>query len=122
MKRFWNWVRNADEGRTLYLEGVIAETSWFEDDVTPALFKKDLMAGSGPVTIWVNSPGGDCVAASQIYSMLMDYPDDVIVKIDGIAASAASVVAMAGSRVMMAPTSLMMIHNVRPDRVLLKVA
>ena len=111
MKKFWNWVRNTDESRTLYLEGVIAETSWFEDDVTPALFKKDLMAGNGPITVWVNSPGGDCVAASQIYNMLMDYPSDVTVKIDGIAASAASVIAMAGSRVLMSPTSLMMIHN-----------
>jgi len=111
VKQFWNWVRNTDESRTLHLEGVIAETSWFEDDVTPAAFKKDLMAGSGPITVWVNSPGGDCVAASQIYNMLMDYPGDVMVKVDGIAASAASVIAMAGSRVFMSPTSLMMIHN-----------
>ncbi len=111
MKKFWNWVRNTDESRTLHLEGVIAESSWFEDDITPALFKKDLMAGNGPITVWVNSPGGDCVAASQIYNMLMDYPGDVTVKVDGIAASAASVIAMAGSRVLMSPTSLMMIHN-----------
>ncbi len=111
MKKFWNWVRNTDESRALHLEGVIAENSWFEDEVTPAVFKKELMAGSGPITVWVNSPGGDCVAASQIYNMLMDYPDDVTVKVDGIAASAASVIAMAGSRVLMSPTSLMMIHN-----------
>jgi ATP-dependent Clp protease protease subunit len=111
VKKFWNWVRNADNGRTLYLEGVIAESSWFEDDVTPAVFKKDLTSGSGPITVWINSPGGDCVAASQIYNMLMDYPGDVTVKVDGIAASAASVIAMAGSRVLMSPTSLMMIHN-----------
>ena len=51
------------------------------------------------------------MAASQIYAMLMDYPHDVTVKIDGIAASAASVIAMAGTKVLMAPTSLMMIHN-----------
>lgn len=108
---FWSWVRNTDENRTLRLEGVIAETSWFEDDVTPTAFKKDLMAGSGPITVWINSPGGDCVAASQIYTMLMEYPGDVSVKIDGIAASAASVIAMAGSRVLMSPTSLMMLHN-----------
>ena len=63
------------------------------------------------MTIWINSPGGDCIAASQIYSMLMDYKDDVTVKIDGIAASAASVIAMAGTKVLMAPTSLLMIHN-----------
>ncbi len=75
------------------------------------MFRDELFAGSGPVTIWINSPGGDCVAASQIYSMLMDYKDDVTVKIDGIAASAASVIAMAGTTVLMAPTALMMIHN-----------
>ena len=111
VKYFWNWVRDTDESRTLFLEGVIAETSWFEDDVTPALFKKDLMAGRGPITVWINSPGGDCVAASQIYGMLMEYPADVTIKVDGIAASAASVIAMAGTRVLMSPTSLMMVHN-----------
>ena len=75
------------------------------------MFRDELFAGSGPVTIWLNSPGGDCIAASQIYSMLMDYKGDVTVKIDGIAASAASVIAMAGTKVLMAPTSLLMIHN-----------
>ncbi|MDL2205785.1 Clp protease ClpP [Eubacteriales bacterium OttesenSCG-928-N13] len=111
MKKFWNWARDADENRILRLEGVIAEESWFDDDVTPALFKADLMAGTGDVTIWVNSPGGDCIAAAQIYNMLMDYPGDVTVKVDGLAASAASVIAMAGTKVCMSPTSLMMIHN-----------
>ena len=79
--------------------------------MTPALFKADLNAGSGPITVWINSPGGDCVAAAQIYNMLMDYPGDVTVKVDGIAASAASVIAMAGTRVLMSPVSTMMIHN-----------
>ena len=75
------------------------------------MFREELFAGNGPVTIWINSPGGDCIAASQIYSMLMDYTGSVTVKIDGIAASAASVIAMAGTTVLMAPTALMMIHN-----------
>ncbi len=70
-----------------------------------------MFSGSGPVTIWINSPGGDCIAASQIYTMLMDYKGDVTVKIDGIAASAASVIAMAGTKVLMSPTAMMMIHN-----------
>ncbi len=111
MNKFWNWVRNSDESRTLYLNGTIAEESWFDDDVTPAMFKAELLAGEGDITVWINSPGGDCVAASQIYSMLMDYKGAVTVKIDGIAASAASVIAMAGTRVLMAPTALMMVHN-----------
>ena len=95
----------------MHLNGTIAEESWFDDDVTPQLFKDELMAGTGDVTVWINSPGGDCVAAAQIYNMLMEYPGSVTVKIDGIAASAASVIAMAGARVLMSPVSMMMIHN-----------
>lgn len=114
-KKFWSW-RNQAEGesqseRVLELYGQIASESWFDDDVTPEMFRSELFSGTGRVVIWINSPGGDCIAASQIYSMLMDYKDDVIVKIDGIAASAASVIAMAGTKVLMAPTALMMIHN-----------
>lgn len=95
----------------LFLNGTIAEESWFDDDVTPELFKEELNAGTGNITVWINSPGGDCVAAAQIYNMLMDYKGDVTVKIDGIAASAASVIAMAGTKVLMSPVSTMMIHN-----------
>jgi len=112
MKKFWNWARDDNSGvRTLYLDGVIAEESWFDDDVTPKAFKAELTAGEGDLVIWLNSPGGDCIAASQIYTMLMDYKGKVTVKIDGIAASAASVIAMAGTTVLMAPTALMMVHN-----------
>lgn len=111
MKRFWNWVKNEDKDRVLYFDGVIAEETWYQDDITPALFREELMAESGPVTIFLNSPGGCCFAASQIYTMLMEYPDDVTIKIDGIAASAASVIAMAGTRVFMAPTALLFVHN-----------
>lgn len=120
MKKFWNWIKNTvtnDESgeeiteRILELYGTIAEESWFDDDVTPAMFKEELFSGTGPVTIWISSPGGDCFAASQIYAMLMDYKGPITVKIDGVAASAASVVAMAGTEVLMAPTAMMMIHN-----------
>ena len=116
MKKFWKWKNQAATEtepavRTLHLNGTIAEESWFDDDVTPQLFKDELMAGSGDITVWINSPGGDCVAAAQIYNMLMDYKGNVTVKIDGIAASAASVIAMAGTKVLMSPVSMMMIHN-----------
>lgn len=97
--------------RTLFLNGTIAEDSWFDDDVTPQMFKKELMDGSGDITVWINSPGGDCVVAAQIYNMLREYQGNVTVKIDGIAASAASVIAMAGDKVLMSPVSMMMIHN-----------
>ena len=111
MKKFWKWKNETEEDRILELYGTIAEQSWIGDELTPAMFKDELMKGKGPITVWINSPGGDCVAASQIYSMLMDYPGEVTVKIDGIAASAASVIAMAGTKVLMEPTALMMIHN-----------
>ena len=97
--------------RILFLNGTIAEESWFDDDVTPQLFKDELNKGNGNITVWINSPGGDCVAAAQIYNMLIDYKGDVTVKIDGIAASAASVIAMAGIKVLMSPVSMLMIHN-----------
>lgn len=112
MNKFWNWVKDTDTGqRELYLEGVIAQESWLGDEVTPAAFKEELTSGKGPITIHINSVGGDCVAASMIYTMLMDYPSDVNVQIDGLAASAASVVAMAGTHVAMSPTSLLMVHE-----------
>ena len=116
MKKFWKWKNQAQtetmpESRTLFLNSTIAEESWFDDDVTPQLFKDELNAGSGDITVWINSPGGDCVAAAQIYNMLMDYKGNVTVKIDGIAASAASVIAMAGTTVLMSPVSMLMIHN-----------
>lgn len=111
MKKFWNWVRDSDEGRTLYLNGVISEETWWGDEVTPMMFKDELLAGTGDITVWINSPGGDVFAAAQIYNMLMDYTGKVTVKIDGLAASAASVIAMAGGDVYMSPVSMIMIHN-----------
>lgn len=120
MKKFWDWKNQTQTNqetqetvttRTLFLNGTIAEESWFDDDITPALFKEELLNGSGDITVWINSPGGDCVAAAQIYNMLMDYQGNVTVKIDGIAASAASVIAMAGTKVMVSPVSMLMIHN-----------
>lgn len=118
MRRFWNWLTpepstdpDADAVRVLRISGTIAEESWFDDDVTPGIFASELNAGSGPVTIWLNSPGGDVVAAAQIYNMLIDYPGTVTVNIDGVAASAASVIAMAATKVAMSPVSMLMIHN-----------
>jgi ATP-dependent Clp protease, protease subunit len=94
-RKFWNWVRNEEpdsfgSDRTLYLDGEISDETWFGDEVTPKLFKDELNAGDGNITLWINSPGGDVFAAAQIYNMLMDYPHDVTVKIDALAASAAS--------------------------------
>ena len=124
-KKFWSWVKN-DAGesdvadtpttRTLYLNGVIASESWYGDEITPQIFKDELESDNGDIEVWINSVGGDVYAATQIYNMLKSYKGKVTVKIDSLAASAASVIAMAGDEVLMSPLSLLMIHNVRPDR------
>ena len=114
MQKFWNWKNQAETeagGRELYLYGTIAEESWVDDDLTPEMFREELNTGEGDITVWINSPGGDCVAAAQIYNMLLSYKGKVTVRIDGIAASAASVIAMAGDRVVMSPVAMLMIHN-----------
>ena len=109
--KFWNWVRNEGENRTLLLDGEISDETWWGDEITPQMFRSELNAAEGDIDLWINSPGGDCYAAAQIYNMLMEYKGNVNVKIDGIAASAASVVAMAGSTVEISPLGMLMIHN-----------
>lgn len=113
-RKFWNWVKNEGElesTRTLFLNGEISDETWYGDEVTPQLFKNELNADSGDITVWINSPGGDVFAAAQIYNMLRDYKGHVTVKIDGLAASAASVIAVAGDTVLVSPVAMMMIHN-----------
>ena len=112
MSYFWRWVKNdIGEDRSLYLNGAIADAPYSWDDITPTAFRSELLSGTGDVTVWINSPGGDVFAAAEIYTMLKEYPGKVSVKIDGIAASAASVIAMAGNEVFMSPVSYMIIHN-----------
>ena len=109
--KFWNWVQDSDSGEsTLVLNGTIAEESWFGDEVTPRLFRDELEKCEGNITVWINSPDGDVFAAAQIYNMLMNYKGNVNVRIDGLAASAASVIAMAGTTVEMSPVGIFMIH------------
>lgn len=110
MHKFWNFDDTGGE-RTLYLEGAISDETWWGDEVTPQIFKQDLYAGTGDVTVSINSPGGDVFAAAAIYTMLKEYPGKITVKISALAASAASVVAMAGDTILMSPVSMMMIHN-----------
>ncbi len=111
MKKFWNWIKDSDETRTLRLEGPIDEESFRGDEITPQMFRDELNAGEGDVTVWINSPGGNVFAAAEIYTMLKDYKGSITVKIDAIAASAASVVAMAGDTVQMSPVAMLMIHD-----------
>lgn len=116
MQKFWNWIRNdvKTEARELRLEGEISSEVWWGNELTPADFRDQLNAGSGDITVWINSPGGDVFAAAEIYTMLKEYANrhgSVTVKIDAIAASAASVIAMAGDIVQMSPVAMLMIHD-----------
>ena len=110
MDRFWNFSC-AESGRELYLNGPISDVTWFGDEITPAAFREELLASQGDITVWINSPGGCVFAAAEIYTALKEYPGKVSVKIIGMCASAASVVAMAGAEVLMSPVSYMVIHN-----------
>jgi ATP-dependent Clp protease protease subunit len=109
--KFWNWIHDDSGGRVLRLEGPIDSESFWGDEITPQMFRDELYAEEGDITLWVNSPGGNVFAAAEIYTMLRDYPGSVKVRIASIAASAASVVAMAGNLVQMSPTALIMIHD-----------
>lgn len=111
MNKFWNWIKDEDGGRTLRLEGPIDNENFWGDEITPQMFRDELEAGDGDVTVWINSPGGNVFAAAEIYTMLREYAGKITVKIASIAASAASVIAMAGDRVQMSPTALLMIHD-----------
>ncbi len=111
INHFWNFSEESETERILRIDGVIAEESWLEDDITPKQFKADLESESSDITVWLNSPGGCVFAASQIYNMFKDYARKVTIKVDGIAASAASVIAMAGDEILMSPVSLLMLHD-----------
>lgn len=115
MNKFWNFDVNENGERTLTINGVIADDEdvwWYDECVSPQIFGAELGAGRGDITVWISSPGGDCVAASRIYTMLKEYKHGKVkVKIDGIAASAASVIAMAGETVSMSPSATLMIHD-----------
>ena len=111
MQKFWNWIYDDSGGRVLRLEGPIDSESYWGSEITPQDFRDELYAEEGDLTLWLNSPGGNVFAAAEIYTMIRDYPHNVRVRIASIAASAASVIAMAGDMVQMSPTSLLMIHD-----------
>lgn len=113
---FWKF-RNANESESGETEiefyGPISEFMWWGDEITPKMFKDQLYAQGkkGPVTVRLNSPGGDLVAASVIRAIMVDYPGRVTVKVDGLAASAAVMVALGGDRILIQVSAYMMIHE-----------
>lgn len=114
-ERFWRARNGVETGGDPEIElyGVISEYSWMDDEVTPKMFKDDLysVGQGGPVTVRINSPGGDVFAASVIRATLLDYPGYVTTRIDGVAASAAVAVALAGKTVQILDSAYMMIHD-----------
>ena len=117
---FWNFIKNQenDEEVELRIDGDITMDDDFWawlfgiETVTPRGFREQLAEHKGKnITVWINSPGGDVFAGSQIYTALKEHKGKVTVKVDGMAMSAASVIAMAGKETWMSPTSIMMIHN-----------
>lgn len=111
MREFYNFVRDADGNDILYIDGEISsDESWWGHVVYPRAFRQQL-AKCQDVTVWINSPGGDVFAGAEIYTALKEHAGRVTVKIAGIAASAASVIAMAGDEVLMSPVGYMMIHD-----------
>ena len=112
MEEFWKFKNNADGAAELLLYGEISDASWCGDEVTPKKFADDLAACAGKdLTVRVNSPGGDVFAAQAIYNQLKAYTGKVTVKIDGMCASAATVIACAGETVIMPSNTIYMIHN-----------
>ena len=115
MNKFWNWTKDASTGeRVLRLDGMITDDEWLADifdSKTAKQFKAELNSGTGDITVWINSEGGDCFAAAEIYNALKAYRGKVTVKVDAVAFSAASMIAMAGDVIEISPVGLIMIHN-----------
>lgn len=116
-RKFWNFSE-AEEERVLYISGEIVDGEDEDEDdddeeikSTADIFRDELYSGEGNISVWINSPGGDMLTGAQIYNLIKDYKGKVTIKIDGLAASAASVIAMAGDEVLMSPVSQLMIHN-----------
>ena len=121
---FWKFIKNAAAGEIpesaeLRIEGDIVDDDfawlyeWYGEKYTaPNAFRESLNAlGGVPLTVWIDSYGGSVFAAAGIYNALMEYKGPVTVKIDGKAMSAATIIAMAGEKILMSPVAIMMIHN-----------
>lgn len=111
-KKFWNMSVEQNVGQ-IDLFGEISDVSWWGDEVTPSMFKADLddMGDISDLSIHINSGGGDVFAGFAIYNMLARHKAHKTVYIEGLAASIASLIAMAGDEIIMPENSMMMIHN-----------
>lgn len=112
-KKFWNFKALDENTAELTLYGEISDISWWGDEVTPKQFKEDLdaLGDIDTLNVYINSPGGDVFAGQAIYSMLKRHKATINVYVDGLAASIASLIAMAGDKVIMPANAMMMVHN-----------
>lgn len=112
-KRFWEFKNLSDTSADLYIYGEISDYSWWGDEVTPKQFADDLdqVKNVDILNVRINSVGGDVFAAHAIYSLLKSSKPQVMVYIDGLAASAATIIMMAGDKILMPPNAMIMIHN-----------
>lgn len=112
MKKFWalNVVDSSDS--ELIIEGVISQESWWGDEATPQQLRDELKkVKSNNLVVSLNSVGGDVWAGLAMYNALRELDAKVIIRVDGLAASIASVIAMAGDEIIMSPGSMMMVHR-----------
>lgn len=112
--KFWNFIKNeSSDSAELYLYGEISSESWWGDEVTPKQFAEELNALGkvDSLDVYIFSPGGDVFAGFSIYSILDRFDGTITAHIDGLAASAATVVAMAADRILIPASATFMIHN-----------
>jgi len=105
-------AKESEEDRSISVYDVIGADFWTGEGVTAKRIAGALRSlGKGPITVNVNSPGGDLFEGLAIYNLLREHPGEVTVKVVGLAASAASVVAMAGDTIQIARAGFFMVHN-----------
>lgn len=114
LARWTPGVKAATEGdqTVISIYDVIGEDPWTGDGMTSRKMAGILRnIGARDVTVNVNSPGGDFFEGIAIYNLLREHPHHVTVKVMGLAASAASVIAMAGDKILISEIGFLMIHN-----------
>lgn len=112
-KKFYNFANITEQSADLYIYGNITSYGWDDSDVSAYSFKEDLeeLKNVSEINVHINSYGGETVQGLAIYNLLKQHSAIINVFIDGAACSSASIIAMAGDKVYMPKSSLMMIHN-----------
>jgi ATP-dependent Clp endopeptidase proteolytic subunit ClpP len=108
----WYEIKNKAEKAEIWIYEMIGEDFWSGGGVTAKNFQKELSdIKASQIDLHINSPGGVVFDGITIYNLIKQHPANVTTYIDGLAASIASVIALAGDKVIMAENSLYMIHN-----------